>query len=150
VVLILLIEGAYYYGVPKIILRYLRGYQYGWQSKSVRAPKEEDVIERVVRKEGVFTYIEYTVGDGSRETQKIIKGVVEKIDGDELTILVDNEEEIKVKYKDINREIWIVTNRAGVEMGKLEQILPGDRIKLSGISEGNGVDFTVEYLIVER
>lgn len=145
VLLVLIAEGAYYYGLPKIVPLLFKRYRFDWRSRSFVAPKE-----KVVKEESIFTYVKYPVGDGTQESQKIVRGVVKEINGDKLIIRVDNGEEIRVKYKDINRDIWIESGEAWVEMGKLGQVLPGDRIELSGISEGNEVDLTVEYLVVER
>lgn len=143
VILALLVEGGYY-SLLKIAPYFSEGYQFDWRSRSFVVP-----MEKVVKVEGIFTYVKYPVGDGAQETKKVIRGVVKEIDGDELIIKVDNGEEIKVKYKDVNREIWIITEGM-VELGILNQVLPGYRVELSGINEGNGVDFTVEYLVVER
>lgn len=141
---ILLIEGIYYSSL-KIIPHLTEGYEFDWRSLSLVAPRE-----KIIKREGIFTYVEYPVGEGQREVLEIIEGVVEEVGGESLVIIVNGKEEIKIKYKDVNREIWVVTEGVGVDMGRFNQILPGDRVELSGISRGNGSDLIAEYLVVEK
>lgn len=124
IILVLVAEGGYYFWLQRRV-----------KEKSLPPPS-------VLRQEDIFTYVKGV------EVEKQIWGVVEEINGDELTIRASNGEEVKIKYN--RKDIWIEEKGVGFMRSRLEQLRLGDRIELSDIKVDSKSNFSGGFLLVVR
>jgi len=129
IVLTLVAEGGYYF----------------WGQHS----RTKSSIHQPVRQEDIFTYIK----SPREKLEKQIFGVLKEIDGDELTILTNSGQRIKVKSE--TREIWIIkkitsgsSTEPSARIGYLEELLPGDEVRLSEIEMDSKGALSARGLII--
>lgn len=132
ILLVLAVEGGYYY----------------WVQKRMERQQTENPV--IARQEGVFTYVKSP--DGT--IQKMILGTVEKIDGNLLTIKTDNKKTAQVLFTGENLIIVDLTSGGPkpdyFKIGTMTDLSIGDKIRISNIYSKDKQYTAAKYLAIIR
>lgn len=135
IILVLAVEGGYYFWIQK---------------RAERQQVENPVINRV---EGVFTYINSTEGT----VEKMILGTIEKIDGNLLTIKTSNNKTVQVLFTGEGPFIAsLIFDRqdevtgGDLKLGTMADLLIGDEVRVAEIDSEDKAQISAKSLIIVR
>lgn len=129
VILVLAVEGGYYF----------------WVQKRLKRQQSKNPV--IARQEGVFTYVNSPEGT----VEKMILGTITEVDGNSLTIKTDNNKTVQVVFTGEGLLIANLTSGEPVEkMGTIADLLIGDEVRVADIYSETEEQIAAKFLAIVR